>query len=66
MKVFEVTTETQDISDPSKMMLVVQYVTTESDHMIDVILYFMSHCLSLNETLKSVREVCEISQHIKV
>ena len=62
MKVFEVRTE-HCRADGNEIIESVQYVTSEKDTLLSVTEYFAKHC---EEDLKSVKEVVNIVQHIKI
>ena len=62
MKLFEVVI---DHHTENKVETSVQYVTAEDDSMKAVVDYFTIHCEQFEESLKSVREVAAIVQHIR-
>lgn len=63
MKVFEVITEFSMAGD-KEIQTTVEYVTSDDDDLLLVAEHFTRHCLEYEKTLKSIREVITVSQHI--
>ena len=63
MKVFMVVYESYDNS--TSCFNNIEYVTSDFDNIVDVVLYYSKFCEEIEAELKEVKEIITITQHIE-